>query len=595
MGSAARLAEAAALPGTPPALRTPHDAEADRKEFAQNIAKQTYKEWPNEAGPQFDGLTEERGPLELTVRGHIPDWAAGSLYRTGPGACKVENSPKGTHYVTHWFDGFAHTHLFQIVPADEAAGTPLRVVYSSRRQAETLVSEIRAQGMRNAYSFGQRRDPCIGLFGKVMSMFQKQPQGSNVSVAVNTNVPGLSPPRGPPKGDEAAPSGGGHRNGVRNVWISTDASMLVEADPDTLEPVGVARQAKLHPDLKGPSSCAHAQRDPETGDLFNYNLDFGRTATYRVFRVSAATGKTDILATISDAGAKPGYMHSFFLTPSYVVLCIPVAHFGLAGLKVPWNRNLLDSIEAFDATQRCKWLVVDRRGKRGLVASFDTPAAFFFHSVNSFEETSPDGSGVDLFCDVVEYPNQDVIRSFNYDVLLDRNDAAKRFWGEENRLQTLHPRLARYRLGVPLTSGRKRGQWELVSSIPGPHAGELPVINPAYHTKRHRYVYSLANRGRSTLLDTVVKTDTETRGALLWGCPRGHTPGETIFVPRPVAAGQVADEDDGVLLSVVLDGSAQRSYLLCLNARDLTELGRAECPFAIGLGFHGVHAPTGYL
>ncbi|EEY20956.1 carotenoid cleavage dioxygenase [Verticillium alfalfae VaMs.102] len=151
-------------------------------------------------------------------------------------------------------------------------------------------------------------------------------------------------------------------------------------------------------------------------------------------------------------------MHSFFLTPSYVVLCIPVAHFGLAGLKVPWNRNLLDSIEAFDATQRCKWLVVDRRGKRGLVASFDTPAAFFFHSVNSFEETSPDGSGVDLFCDVVEYPNQDVIRSFNYDVLLDRNDAAKRFWGEKNRLQTLHPRLARYRLGVPLTSGRKRGQ-----------------------------------------------------------------------------------------------------------------------------------------
>ncbi|EEY20957.1 torulene oxygenase [Verticillium alfalfae VaMs.102] len=133
MGSAAMLAEAAALPGTAPALRTPHDAEADRKEFAQNIAKQTYKEWPNEAG--FDGLTEERGPLELTVRGHIPDWAAGSLYRTGPGACKVENSPKGTHYVTHWFDGFAHTHLFQIVPADEAAGTPLRVVYSSRRQA----------------------------------------------------------------------------------------------------------------------------------------------------------------------------------------------------------------------------------------------------------------------------------------------------------------------------------------------------------------------------------------------------------------------------------------------------------------------------
>ncbi|KAM0333977.1 hypothetical protein ACHAQA_000995 [Verticillium albo-atrum] len=592
MGSAAVLARDYPLPGDKPILRTPHDQDADRKEFIQNITKEAYKEWPNEAG--FDGLTEERGPLELIVRGHIPDWAAGSLYRTGPGSCKVENTPKGTHYVSHWFDGFAHSHHFQIIPSDPS-GKPLRVVYSSRRQAEALVNEIKAQGMRNAYSFGQRRDPCIGLFGKVMSLFQRQPQGANVSVVVNTNVPGMSPKAAKaPKGEEASSSG--HRSGVRNVWITTDASMMVEADPDTLEPVGEARQSKLHPDLKGPSTCAHAQRDPETGDLFNYNLDFGRSATYRVFRVSAATGKTDILATINDPSIKAGYMHSFFLTPSYVVLCVPVAHFGLGGLKVPWNRNLLDSIEPFDATQRCKWLVVDRRGKKGLVATFDTPAAFFFHSVNSFEEAAPDGSVIDLFCDVIEYPNQDVVRSFYYDVLLNRKNAATKFWGEKDRVHTLHPRLARYRLRVPQKSTRNQGQWELVSSIPSPHAGELPVINPAYHCRRHRYVYSLANRGRSTLLDTIVKTDTDKREALLWGCPQGHTPGEAIFVPRPgVTEDEQLAEDDGVLLSVVLDGSTQRSYLLCLDAKDLSELGRAECPFSIGFGFHGVHAPTGHL
>lgn len=51
-------------------------------------------------------------------------------------------------------------------------------------------------------------------------------------------------------------------------------------------------------------------------------------------------------------------------------------------------------------------------------------------------------------------------------------------------------------------------------------------------------------------------------------------------------------EDDGVLLSVVLDGFSRKSYLLCLDARTMLEMGRAEMDFAVGFGFHGVHAPN---
>lgn len=46
-------------------------------------------------------------------------------------------------------------------------------------------------------------------------------------------------------------------------------------------------------------------------------------------------------------------------------------------------------------------------------------------------------------------------------------------------------------------------------------------------------------------------------------------------------------EDDGVLLTVVLDGSAGNSYLLVLDARDLREVGRAHVDGVIGFGFHG--------
>ncbi len=50
------------------------------------------------------------------------------------------------------------------------------------------------------------------------------------------------------------------------------------------------------------------------------------------------------------------------------------------------------------------------------------------------------------------------------------------------------------------------------------------------------------------------------------------------------------DEDDGVLLSVVLDGRRGNSFLLVLDARSLGELARAEVPHHIPYGFHGQFA-----
>lgn len=42
-----------------------------------------------------------------------------------------------------------------------------------------------------------------------------------------------------------------------------------------------------------------------------------------------------------------------------------------------------------------------------------------------------------------------------------------------------------------------------------------------------------------------------------------------------------------MLLSIVLDGVKESSYLLCLDAGDMRELGRAEVGGVVGFGFHG--------
>ncbi len=292
-----------------------------------------------------------------------------------------------------------------------------------------------------------------------------------------------------------------------------------------------------------------------------------------------------------------------------MILCVPSTHIGMGGMRLLWERNIVDSIEPFQTKNKCKWFVVDRLHGKGVVAEFETEAGFFFHTINAFEERdeSDEKAGTtSLFCEVIEYDNYDVMFSLYYDVLLQRKGATERIWGSEAGRKGCIARLARYRFRVPTSGGKSDvraeagvdagkpscpGQKhppievEKLITIPAPHIGDLPTINPLFSTKRHRYVYSLPNRGLSTLTDTIAKTDIETRETLYWNNPKGHTPGEAIFIPRPGGA----EEDDGVLLSVVLDGTNNSSYLLCLDASTMTEVGHAEVGFPVAFGFHGMH------
>lgn len=589
---------------------------------------------------------------------------AGTLFRTGPGANTVDNTPNGTLHISHWFDGLAHTHRFDIIAGQD--GNSTKVWYSSRRQCDAFIEHVKKKGVRDIITFGQRADPCIGLFGKFMSTWmvadtrRETKKAENIGVTVQLDVPGLA----------SAAQGGALRQ--KTVWLGTDCHLLREVDGRTLEPVGFARQDDLHPDLDGELSSAHIQRCPTTGDYINVNIKAGLMATYKIFRVSAATGETEILATISRLDLPMAYIHSFFLSQHFVVLRVPSSHISLYGLSILWKRNMLDAMEPFNQARKNKWFIIDRLRGRGVVAEFETEAAFFFHTVNCFDkmylDTQDDVEKWSISCDTIEYPNMNILRGLYYDAVLNQDGSAKTVWGTEEKARDALPRLTRWKFTLPLHHNippqsprshmemlhyllrtvaarvRERGEElgrkirqkadrvvvvlgalpamaltvlrprqrfqqvpmedgshgstvkdaiamfapksTLTVVIPSPHVGELPTINPAYHARPYRYVYSLAMSGRSTLVDTIVKTNLVSRAVLQWNNPQGHTPGEAIFVQRPGGV----KEDDGVLLSVVLDGFCRKSYLLCLDARTMCEMGRAEMDFAVGFGFHGVHA-----
>ena len=559
----------------------------------------------------------------LKIRGSFPNYAAGTLYRTGPGRSRIENCTLNgnskTHHISHWFDGLAHAHKFDIRPSTSLDNSAT-VVYTSRRQSEAFEEIIRQKGWRSSISFAQKIDPCVGIFAKLASVFE--PRGWNNSVVIAANVPGLgdkrqappSPPRTPPEDPNYLPSHG-HKKKVENIWVFTDNSNLQQLDPSSLEPIGEVDQTSLHPDLKGPLSCAHTQRDPKTGDYFNYNLDLGQSHTYRVFKTGAATGKTSILASFTSPDLPPAYMHSFFLTENHVVLAIQTAHFTWNGLSIVWHKNIVDSIQPVDPNVPWQWVIIDRKFDRGIVGRFTTPAGFFFHSSNAFERQIPNpkqyqeregGDDESDFItefnfDLIMYENSDIMHAFYYDIILDRNNAMQDFWLKDDRYKTnCRPRFTRYTYRLPssalpttpcklLTAKTKPqipvGKAKESISILSPHVGELPTISPARLTKRARYLYSLPSRGFSTSFDCIAKTDLDMQEVLMWSGGRGQSPGEPIFIPNP----EGTDEDDGVILSVVLDGEASTSYLVCLDGTTMEEMGRAEMDFAVAIGFHGVH------
>ena len=79
-------------------------------------------------------------------------------------------------------------------------------------------------------------------------------------------------------------------------------------------------------------------------------------STYRVFRTSASTGETDILATFVGL---PAYLHSLFLTENHVVLCVWNSHFTGYGSTLLYHQNVIQAIAPFDPKSKATWYVVD--------------------------------------------------------------------------------------------------------------------------------------------------------------------------------------------------------------------------------------------
>lgn len=519
---------------------------------------------------QFNALGDVRSKIQLRTTGKFPSFAAGCLYRTGPGGYKIKRNDGNVFACSHWFDGFTTVHRFELVPGENECSS---VWYSSYNQVDDTIEHARKTGRLHGITFGQKRDPCDTLYKKLKTVFEPVLPGTLTSMSIGVTIRDALPV-------EVARS---KAENTSVLTVTTDNHQTKTFDATTLEPLGVTAQAHLHPSLTGPISAAHASTDPRTGEFFSFNLAFGAKHTYRVFRATL-DGHVDILAEISGLDIHGAYIHSLFVTPNFVILCMWPAYFRRLGIDILWYRNLMDAM-VFDEKAKTVWIIVDRHHGRGVVKKFTSPPFFCFHTVNAWEESSSSSTDhVDIICELVQFQNTDILTRFYYHNLVSDESGVEAF---HKRHESTAATLTRYKLReVPLNGNKKSkaAAAESIMSLKSPLAGDLPRINPNFSMKPHRYVWSVLDRGLSSFVDGLVKTDTLEGASRIWEHPK-QTPGEPVFIPRPGAE----DEDDGVVLSVVLDGSSGRSYLLCLDARTMEEMGRAEVGRAVGFGFHGTH------
>ncbi len=384
---------------------------------------------------------------------------------------------------------------------------------------------IQSQAYRHVREHGEIR---AGTFGSdpCRSIFQRVSSVFNPAMTDNTNV---------------------NVTTLGERWIAmTETPLAIEFDPTTLDTIGPLQWAG-----KQSQGTAHPEYDFERREAVSYSVRFGARSTYRLHVTPDGHRESHEVASVP--AREPAYMHSFALTDRYAVLFDQP--FTANPLKLALGkRSFIENYE-WKPERGMRFLVIDRQ--TGELRSTSRADAFFvFHSVNAFEE---DG---ELVVDLVAHEDASII-----DRLYLANLRAARDVVATGKLR-------RYRL--PLDGGRAQREDLSDESI------ELPRINYRARSGRdYRYVYGAGQRG-GDFHDQLVKVDLERREASHWHEP-GSYPGEPVFVARPGAEG----EDDGVLLSVVLDAAAERSFLLVLDASDLSEVARAEAPHHIPFGFHG--------
>lgn len=327
-----------------------------------------------------------------------------------------------------------------------------------------------------------------------------------------------------------------------------ETPMQVEFDPQTLERIGVD---EINPGAMAYKTTAHPHF--ENQHAYNLIVKFGMQSHYRIYDM-AHKGK----ALSSIPVAKPAYLHGFGMSKNYFIIAAgPLVVVPIHLLF--WKKPYIENHKWLPQEGAKIWVIEKSSGK--LKSVFETEAFFSFHHINAWEE------GDELVMDINAYDDASIVSKYYLNEL------------QKIDLKLPEGTLRRYRLNL---KSRRITENNIVSDA----CIELPRIDYERYNTNGTYGFTygvgLHPQHKTGFYNSIVKINARNGDAHYW-YQDGCYPGEPCFISSP---GSKTDEE-GVLLSIVLDSKAENSFLLILDATSLQEIARASVPEPIVYGFHG--------
>ncbi len=293
------------------------------------------------------------------------------------------------------------------------------------------------------------------------------------------------------------------------------------------------------------SPCtAHPKIDPVTGEMLFFG--YSPFPPYVRYHVVSAAGELVHSADIDIPN--PIMMHDFAVTENYAVFLDSPAIFDAAALVSggPMMR--------WDPSAGTRIGVLPRRGNGDDIRWFDVDNQYVVHFFNAWD----DGDHLEI-----RAPRFGAMPgAFDFDDPTGKEAPMPWSWS------------------IDLAAGTVR------DAQTDDRGGEFPRVNDDLATRPTRYLYNCMARTWEFEFEFhgVVKYDTATGSATERFYDASEVSGEHVFAPNPAGTA----EDDGWLLSFVIDRATDTTDLVILDAQDIAgePVARVRMPRRVPIGFH---------
>ena len=432
----------------------------------------------------------------------------------------------------HWFDGLSKLHSFKF------EGNTQTIKFSSRFLETNSYAAAKNNALYLTTFFGDV-EPSLNIIQRIIGFF-------NIDDNTNVNVFDF---------------GDGKLCAISDHWLVNCF------DKNTLSD-SIMVQALLPPELPEEfnrftiMSVAHPLKEYGTSATITLALIISHnpfvSGTVNLIRVHSIHNR-ELIASINVD--RTPYMHSFALTENYAILFADPIFIHPFSIFI--KGNVVDAFE-WDPEQGTTVYIISL--KDGSVEILHIPALFHVHHVNAFEKNNGE-----IVVQCATHSRFDVYSDLQRDWF--SNKALRKL------LIDIKSTFITYVIDASHTNVIRQPVTNQLST-----RLDFLTINEEYRFRENRYIYGVVPDVEYDDYATIaiVKRDVIQGNDTVWYMP-SHYPSEAIFVPKPNAV----SEDDGVLLSVVLDGNRRESYLLVLDAKTMSTQAVSLTPHNIPGSFHG--------